>query len=180
MAPSRLTSWVFRVASAGAIAEIYVRRPLSPGSLHLLHVTRAPGLLRPSAEVLTQETDLLLLLLLTMMMMRVRRSGGGDVRSLGAIGDWTEVPPLSRWRPLRWAEEVGTSDNSVKVQNQECSQASAQLPVQGRSTTPPQPPITTRLTLFFQLPLSIFPSVWVGGRGILCVCGSSSGQHRSK
>lgn len=44
VAPSRLTSWVFRVASAGAIAEIYVRRPLSPGSLHLLPVTRAPGL----------------------------------------------------------------------------------------------------------------------------------------
>lgn len=78
MAPSRLTSWVFHVASAGAIAEIYVRRPLSPGSLHLLHVTRAPGLLRPFAEVLTQEMDLLLLLLLmtmTMMMMRVRRWG---------------------------------------------------------------------------------------------------------
>lgn len=76
MAPSRLTSWVFRVASAGAIAEIYVRRPLSPGSLHLLHVTRAPGLLRPFAEVLTQETDLLLLLMRMMrMMMRVRRWG---------------------------------------------------------------------------------------------------------
>lgn len=52
---------------------------------------------------------------------------------LGAIGDWTEVPPLSRWRPLEWAEEVplGSSVNSVKVWNQECSQASAQLLVQG-------------------------------------------------
>lgn len=31
-----LTSWVFLVASAGAVMEIYVRQPLSADSLHLL------------------------------------------------------------------------------------------------------------------------------------------------
>lgn len=58
--PTRLTSWVFLVASAGAITEIYVHQPLSPGSLHLLACHPSSGLLRPFAEALTPETDLLL------------------------------------------------------------------------------------------------------------------------
>lgn len=61
MVPSRLTSWVFLVTSAGAMTEIYVRQPLSPGSLHLLACHPSSRLLRACSEVLTQETDLLLL-----------------------------------------------------------------------------------------------------------------------
>lgn len=64
--PTRLTSWVFLVASAGAIAEIYVHQPLSPGSLHLLACHPSSGLLRPFAEALTPETDLLLRLVVMM------------------------------------------------------------------------------------------------------------------
>lgn len=66
VAPTRLTSWVFLVASAGAMAEIYVHQPLSPGSLHLLACHPSSRLLRPFAEVLTQETDLLLPLVVMM------------------------------------------------------------------------------------------------------------------
>lgn len=59
----RLTSWVFHVGTAGATGEIYARRPLSPGFLHLLHVTRALGFLLPSVEVLIQEGELLLVVM---------------------------------------------------------------------------------------------------------------------
>lgn len=41
--PTGLSSWVFHVGTAGATGEIYVRQPLSPGFLHLLHVTRSLG-----------------------------------------------------------------------------------------------------------------------------------------
>lgn len=41
------------------------RRPLSPGFLHLLRVTRPPVFLLPSIEVLTQEGGLLLVVVMS-------------------------------------------------------------------------------------------------------------------
>ena len=102
MAPSRLTSWVFLVASAGAIVEIYVQQPLSPGSVHLLACHPSSGPLRPSAEVLTQETDLLLLLLLLVTMWG--RKGSIRFESLHvAIGRRVRCPHLGS------AEEMALS-----------------------------------------------------------------------